>query len=146
MLQEKENKTILSSIRDYIMSCPLLHDGAVNIGYLSNRIEYSIDVLPMTPVVKKYIDGGCQKQFGFALTSKEVFDGDARTALDSSGFYEDFERWIEDNERLQIYPELPDGLIPQMIEVTTGGYIFDIETGMAKYQIQCRLIYEWEAM
>lgn len=140
----QENKTILSAVRDYIMTCPFLHDGAVNIGYLGDRIEYSIDVLPMTPVVKKYVGGGCQKQFGFTLTSKEAFDGDARTALDSSGFYEDFERWIEKNERYEIYPELPEGLTPQMIEVTTGGYIFDIETDMARYQIQCRLVYEQE--
>lgn len=142
----QEDKTILSAVRDYIMTCPFLHDGAVNIGYLGDRIEYAIDVLPMTPVVKKYVDGSCQKQYGFALTSKEAFDGDARTALDNSGFYEDFERWIEDNERYAVYPDLPDGLVPQMIEVTTGGYIFDIESDMARYQIQCRLIYLQEAV
>lgn len=139
---QQETNTILSAVRDYIMTCPFLHDGAVNIGYLGDRIEYSVDVLPMKPVIKKYIDGGCQKQYGFALTSKEAFDGDARTALDASGFYEVFERWIEENERREVYPELPEGLVPQMIEVTTGGYIFDIETDMARYQIQCRLVYE----
>lgn len=139
---QQETNTILSAVRDYIMTCPFLHDGAVNIGYLGDRIEYSVDVLPMKPVIKKYIDGGCQKQYGFALTSKEAFDGDARTALDASGFYEDFERWIEENERQEVYPELPEGLVPQMIEVTTGGYIFDIETDVARYQIQCRLVYE----
>ena len=140
----KENNTILSAIRAYIMTCPFLHDGAVNIGYLGDQIEYSIDVLPMTPYVKKYVGGGGQKQFGFALTRKEAFDGDARTALDASGFYEDFERWIEESERREVYPVLPEGLVPQMIEVTTGGYIFDIETDMARYQIQCRLVYEQE--
>lgn len=142
MLQE--NNTILSAVRAYILTCPFLHDGAVNIGYTGDRFEYAIDVLPMTPIIKRYTDGGCQKQFGFAFTSKEHFDGDARTALDNSGFYEDFERWIEKNDRYEVYPELPEGLEPEKIEVTTGGYIFDIESDMARYQIQCRLIYSQE--
>ena len=98
----QENNTIIAAIREYIMTCPFLRGGAVNIGYLGDRIEYSIDILPMTPIVKKYVGGGCQKQIGFTLTSKEAFDGDARTALDSSGFYEDFERWIEKNERYEV--------------------------------------------
>lgn len=140
----QENNTILSAVWNYIKNCPFLHDGAINIGYIGDRIEYAIDVLPMNPVVKRYTDGGCQKQLGFAFTSKEAFDGDARTALDNSGFYEDFERWIEKNDRYEIYPELPDGLEPEKIEVTTGGYIFDVETDMARYQIQCRLIYSQE--
>lgn len=135
-----EGKPIIESIRDYILTCPFLKDGKVNIDYLPDEMAYSIDPIGGDPIYKKYTDGTCIKQFQFALTSKEAYDGDARTGIANSGFYQFFEEWIEENTREDIFPEL-EGYTPIRMDVLTGGYLFSAEADLGRYQIQCRLIY-----
>lgn len=135
-----EGKPIIESIRGYILTCPFLKDGKVNIDYLPDEMAYSIDPIGGDPIYKKYTDGTCIKQFQFALTSKEAYDGDARTGIANSGFYQFFEEWIEENTREDILPEL-EGYTPVRMDVLTGGYLFSAEADLGRYQIQCRLIY-----
>lgn len=135
-----ESKPIIESIRDYILTCPFLKDGKVNIDYLPDEMAYSIDPIGGDPIYKKYTDGSCLKQFQFALTSKEAYDGDARTGIANSGFYQFFEEWIEENTKKDIFPEL-DRYMPVRMDVLTGGYLFSTEADLGRYQIQCRLIY-----
>lgn len=134
-------KPIIESIRDYILTCDFLKEGKVNIDYLPDEMSYSIEPIGGDPVYKRYTDGTCMKQFQFALMSTEAYDGDARTAIAASGFYQFFEEWIEKNNMNDIYPEL-EGHIPVRIDVLQSGYLFSTEADLGKYQIQCRLIYE----
>jgi len=134
-------KPIIESIRNYILTCDFLGDGKVNIDYLPDEMAYSIDPIGGDPIYKKYADGGCLKQFQFALTSKKAYDGDARTGIANSGFYQFLEEWIEENNMLDIYPEL-EGHMPVRVEVMQSGYLFSTEADLGRYQIICRLIYE----
>lgn len=134
-------KPIIESLRDYILTCDFLKDGVVNIDYLPAEMSYSIDPIGGDPWYKKYIGGGGLKQFHFALTSNEAYDGDARTGINNSGFYQFFEEWIEKNNMMDVFPEL-EGHEPIRIEVTQSGYLFSTEADLGRYQIQCRLIYE----
>ena len=136
-----DNKPIIESIRDYILSCDFLKEGKVNIDYLPDEMAYSIDPVGADPVYKKYTDGSCLKQFQFSLTSKEAYDGDARTGIVNSGFYQFFEEWIEGNNMKDIYPEL-EGHQPIRVDVLQSGYLFAAEADLGRYQIICRLIYE----
>lgn len=142
----EETKSIIESIRDYILTCPFLEDWKVNIDYLGPKMEYSIDPLPADSWIKKYMDGGGQKQFQFAFTSKDEYDGDARTGIENSGFYQAFEEWIEECNKKKNLPVLGNKKqTAQKVETMTSGYLFDSEADTARYQIQCRLIYEQEA-
>lgn len=134
-------KPIIESIRDYIKTCDYLKDGKINIDYLPDEMGYSIEPIGGDPFYKRYIDGGCLKQFQFALMSVEAYDGDARTAIAASGFYQIFEEWIEENNMNDIYPEL-EGHEPIRIDVLQSGYLFSTEADLGRYQIQLRLIYE----
>lgn len=134
-------KPIIESIRDYILTCDFLKDGKVNIDYLPNKMGYSIEPIGGDPIYKKYTDGSALKQFQFALMSVEVYDGDARTAIAASGFYQFFEEWIESNNMNDIYPELVDHE-PVRVDIMQSGYLFSTESDLGRYQIQCRLIYE----
>lgn len=134
-------KPIIESIRDYILTCDFLKEGKVNIDYLPDEMSYSIEPIGGDPVYKRYTDGTCMKQFQFALMSTEAYDGDARTAIAASGFYQFFEEWIEKNNMNGIYPEL-EGHSSVRIDVLQSGYLFSTEADLGKYQIQCRLIYE----
>lgn len=92
-------KPIIQSIRDYVMTYPDIDDRKINIDYLGNGMEYSIDPIGADPIYKRYVDGSCLKQFQFAFTSKEAYDGDARTGIANSGFYQDFAEWTEQFRR-----------------------------------------------
>ena len=144
MPQEK-SKPIIESIRNFILTCPFLENWRVNIDYLNIPMSYSIDPLPADPVVRRYTDGGAIKQYLFAFTSKEEFDGDARTGIENSGFYQQFEEWIEEQNNKRNLPILESAKqCPVSIETVQSGYLYDAETDMGQYQIQCRLVYEQE--
>lgn len=137
----QHNKPIIESIRDYLMTCPFIHNGKINVDYLGDGMEYSIDPIGADPVYKKYTDGSCKKQFQFAINSKYAYDGDARTGIANSGLYQSLEEWFESNNMDEILPNL-DGYTPIKIEVLQSGYLFSTEADLGRYQIICRLIYE----
>ena len=120
-------KPIIQSIRDYVMTYPDIDDRRINIDYLGNGMEYSIDPIGADPIYKRYVDGSCLKQFQFAFTSKEAYDGDARTGIANS---------LDD-----ILPEL-DGHDAIRVDVLQSGYLFSTEEDLGRYQMICRLIYK----
>lgn len=132
---------LIDDVRKYVMDCPFLSDGRVNVDYLGADMGYSIDPLPCDPIVQKYIDGGAKKQFQFAFTSKEEYDQDARINIENSGFYQHFEEWLEEKTFLEDFPDLGNGKIPVKLETLSSGYLYDINGENAKYRIECRLIY-----
>ena len=140
-LPDSKRKTIIESIREYMRMYPDIDNRKINIDRLGNGMEYSIDPIGADPIYKRYVDGSCLKQFQFALTSKEAYDGDARTGIANSGFYQNFEEWTEQNNLNDIVPEL-DGHDAIRVEVLQSGYLFSTEVDLGRYQMICRLIYK----
>lgn len=135
---------IIESIRDYISSCPFLEGGRVNVDYIGTEMSYSVDPLPCDPIVQQYTDGGAKKQYQFALTSKEEYDEDARVNIENSDFYQEFEDWLEQQNILDNLPKLPVKKMPIKFETLNKGYLYDIDGQLAKYRIECRLLYTQE--
>lgn len=134
--------TIIESIRNYICTCPLLKDGKLSVDILgADPIEYVVESVPTTEIVKEYADGGKLKQYLFIFGSREYIDGTVRRSLENSGFYEDFAKWVETQNESGILPELSDEKVAQRIEVLSTGYLYYGDTDNARYQIQCRLVY-----
>lgn len=135
--------SIIQAVRDYIAACPLLKDGRIlgvdRIG--ADAIEYSIDVLPCEPIVKKYTDGSKVKQFQFAFSSREAYGKDVIQGIQNSAFYEDFADWIARNDDAGNYPDLGAFRSVRSIELTSGGYALDVTETTARYQMQLRLTY-----
>lgn len=137
-------KPLIECVRDYVMQFPELRDGRLMVDYLgSDAIEYTVETVPTTPIFKQYVDGGCVKQFLFLFASREYYSADVNQCIENLAFYENFERWITENNEKGILPDL-DMRTPCSIEVLTGGYAFDCESSTARYQIQLRLLYEEE--
>ena len=97
---------IIESIRNFIrdMSCLETFNNAirVNVNYLEPNVDtYSIEEMPIEPILKKYIDGSSIRQYAFIFTSREPYSSDVIQNIDNSGFYEKFADEIEtknDNE------------------------------------------------
>lgn len=137
---------LIDNIRTFILTCSFLQDGRVNVDYIGEEMGYSIDPLPCDPIVQRYTDGGAKKQFQFAFTSQEEYDQDSRINIENSGFFQMFDEWLEKQSFNENFPELGKGKNPISMETLNSGYLYDVNGVNAKYRIECRLIYEQEAI
>lgn len=140
--------TIIESVTKFIMSCPFLTELAkVNVDFLpADPDTYSVEEVPSETIRKRYLDGSSERQFIFTFAARLNYSDEVRNNIDNSGFFEDFEDWLEECTDKEIFPELKEGLTPLKIEAISSGYLFDVSGDLSnsRYQIQCRLIYDKE--
>lgn len=138
--------SIIDALEKYFIGCELLKDGALRVDYLGEKpVEYTIEVLPCDPVVKRYLGGSTVRQYLFAFGSREFYSQERLQNIQNSAFYELLADWVETRSMSGILPELPDGMEAQQLEVVSSGYLFDGSITNARYQIQLRLLYFKEA-
>jgi hypothetical protein len=134
--------TIIQSLRDYFITCPLMDDNKINVDYLPEAgIEYSIDTTPATEIIKEYTDGGSLRQYLFVIRSVNDYGSDVLQNIANSGFYEKLSEWMEQNTKTGLLPQLPAGKTAQIIQAQSTGYLFTTSAAAGRYQIQCRLQY-----
>lgn len=137
---------IIKALRDYMRTCPYLDTFnnaiKVNVNFLESDTDtYSIEEVPINPIVKKYVNGDSIRQYAFIFTSREPYGVDVLQNIDNSGFYEKFADWIEDETIKGNLPKLDSGKECIKIEAMSTGYAFQTEVDKARYQIQCRIVY-----
>lgn len=138
--------SIINALEKYFIGCELLKDGALRVDYLGEKpVEYTIEVLPCDPVVKRYLGGSTVRQYLFAFGSREFYSQERLQNIQNSAFYERLADWVETGSMSGVLPELPDGMEAQQLEVVSSGYLFDGSMTNARYQIQLRLLYFKEA-
>lgn len=134
--------TIIKSLWDYFLACPLTGDRKLNVDYLPEKgVQYSIDTTPATEIIKTYTDGSSIRQYLFVFRSVNEYGNDELQNLANSGFYERFSEWLEQQSRAGNFPQLPAGKTPIKIEEQSTGYLFTTGPDVGRYQIQCRLLY-----
>ena len=137
---------IIDSIRNFIrnMDCLEMFNNAirVNVNYLDPNVDtYSIEEMPIAPILKKYINGDSIRQYAFIFTSREPYGSDVLQNIDNSGFYETFANEVENKNDNEEFPLLDSNLEVMEIKVTSTGYAFAVSEDTAQYQIQLRLKY-----
>ena len=138
--------SIIDALEKYFIGCELLKDGALRVDYLGEKpVEYTIEVLPCDPVVKRYLGGSTVRQYLFAFGSREFYSQERLQNIQNSAFYERLADWVETKSMSGVLPELPDGMDAQQLDVVSSGYLFDGSMTNARYQIQLRLLYFKEA-
>ena len=101
-------------------------------------ITYSIEPVPVEPVIRPYTDGSSLRQYVFQFGSREYYDNGVAQNIENLDFYENFKNEIETNNKNGVLPDV-DGI--QSIECLTDGTIQDVQNGTAKYIIQMRITY-----
>ena len=138
---------IIESVKNFILTCPFLAELAVNVDFLpENTDTYSIEEVPVNSVLQTYLDGTQERQFVFVFASRFYYSDETKNNIENSGFYEDFSDWLDEQTKIGNFPVMRDGLTPSKIEAMSSGYLFDVSGDLsnARYQIQCRLIYDKE--
>ena len=136
---------MIDKIRDYFKENVTLAEEFDNIlvDFLGeNATSYSIEPIPVEPVLKPYTDGGSLNQYVFQFGSREFYDNSVAQNIENLEFYEKFQEEIETNNKNGVWPDIK-GI--QSIECTTHGVLDGAESGTAKYVIQMRITYEKEA-
>jgi hypothetical protein len=136
---------MIEKIREYFLKHVTLAEKFDNIlaDFLGDEAtSYSIEPVPVEPVLKPYTDGGSLRQYVFQFASKEFYDNSVAQNINNLEFYEEFQEEIETNNKNGVLPDIP-GI--QSIECTTHGVLDSEESGKAKYVIQMKITYVKEA-
>lgn len=135
---------MVESIKDWLSTCPFLRNGKINVDYLPRKRSYSISLVPVTPILQQYTDGGSIRQIQFNFSSNENLDGSDENSIANSRFYEDLQNWIDEQISISNFPVFAnpnDRVIG--IYITNSNYLIDItQAGIARYQITMQLQYE----
>lgn len=141
-------RTIIESVREFIKQCPYIDElKNLAVDFLdSDTGYYSIEEVPVSPILKTYIDGSSERQFVFVFASRFDWNEEAENNISNCGFFENFQNWLEKCSDNDILPSLPDTMTASAIEATTSGYLYGVDPSgrQARYQIQCTLYYNKE--
>ena len=133
---------MVEAIKNYFLSHVTLADefNTILADFLEDdAICYSIDPVPVEPILRPYRNGDYLGQYQFYFSSNEYYDNSVVQNISNLDFYDRFREEIEINNEKRILPEI-DGI--QSIECMSHGAIQDqTESGMAKYVIQMRITY-----
>lgn len=137
--------SIIESLYQYFLDCPLLDGRNINVDYLpAEEQEYSIEPTPAAPIIKQYTNGDSIRQYQFIFGSREYYSENVRENLNNNSFYEQFSDWVQKQSRNGVLPKLPEKMSAISMETLTQGYLYYGDTENAKYQIQCKLTYYQE--
>jgi hypothetical protein len=144
--------SIVESIYNYLLTYPNLKknssydciDMYVDFSKNDEVTTYSINETPCNPVIKTYVTGDTVNQFLFTISSVENYGSDSELNTSNIAFYEDFSKWIKENNKYGILPIMNEDKNPSKIECLTGGYMIDNSTNgaFARYVIQMKLTYD----
>lgn len=139
-------KPIIEALEQFFLDCELLKEGCLRVDFLGEKpVEYAIETLPCDPIVKRYANGSTVRQCLFAFGSREYYSQERLQNIQNSAFYEKLSDWVEEKDRSETFPELPDGMEAKGLRVVSSGYLFDGSMKNARYQIQLQLLYYKEA-
>lgn len=133
---------MINIIREHLKKCPHLEEfSKLGVDFLDKEaVNYSIEILPSEPILKKYVDGGSIRQVDFVISSRLFYGDDISVNIENLGLFEKITEWLDENNK--DLPLLGEGKEAIGFETTSSGYLFDSAGDTAKYQIQCKFIFK----
>lgn len=103
--------TRIAKLREYlfnnIITLTQKSNFQINANFLSNKIDdYSLDKMPITPVLRKLICGVEIRRDVFSFKSRKPYSSDKVVNLNNMGFFEQFENLIKSNNEKGILPDI----------------------------------------
>lgn len=81
--------TIIDGVRAWLKTYEGLADGRLSVDFLPEEAKsYSVDTVPTTEIVKRYLDGSSIRQFLFCVSSREFYSDNIAQNVDNQAFYE----------------------------------------------------------
>lgn len=134
-------KAKIELIRDFIETCPFLKSGKVNVDYIKDKPHsYSIDEMPVVPILNTFADGGRRIQIQFDFSIQANFS--VLENIKNSKFCDDFTDWVDEQDNVGNLPNI-DGI--EWIKCLGRGTILQTTETTAIYVIPMQVAYLEEA-
>ena len=135
--------TIIDGVRAWLKTYEGLADGRLSVDFLPEEAKsYSVDTVPTTEIVKRYLDGSSIRQYLFCVSSREFYSDDIAQNVDNQAFYEGLSSRLESKSKRRQFPDIGTGRTVRTIEISSTAYPFIVDDhGTARYQLQLRLTY-----
>ena len=101
---------MIEKIRDYFKEHVTLAEEFDNIlvDFLGDEATtYTIEPVPVEPILKQYVDGGSLRHYVFQFGSREFYDNSVAQNIENLEFYERFQEEIETNNKNGVWPDIP---------------------------------------
>lgn len=141
--------SMIENVRSFLQLYPPLENERLDVDCLDSDMDsFSIDSVPCERVVKQYLDGSRVCRFLFTLSSRMYYGADIVQQQENLAFFEGLEAWLFQGEMLGRLPALDPGQTARALRVLSSAYpiVIDGDSGTARYQIQCELIYLQEVI
>ena len=137
-----DTESMITGLRAWLKEYDELADTRIDVDHLRGGIgSFSIlaDSMPETLATFMF---GRQRRRTFYLSRECAYGDDSEQNIDNLAWYEDFSRWVYQQDMLRNYPVLGDGLTCFGVADTTTGSVVDItESGKAEYRIGISIDY-----
>ncbi len=136
------NDLRITKLREYLMNIiSQLNDKykQINVDFLSNEPDnYSLDKIPVVPNVDSWIIGNFVKRDVYSFRSRMNYSADTISNIENIGFYETFEKTIQQNDDNKVLPDI-EGI--QSISCLNCGTMNNAGTNTAEFNIQIQIEY-----
>ena len=97
-------------------------------------------------VLKQFIRGNARKEYGFSIVITKPYsvEGDDLN-LEAMNFTQTFMDWLDEQNRKKNYPAFPENcriIRMENLQNMPNLAVVNPEAGLARYMMQCRLIYD----
>jgi len=137
--------TIIKALQEYIATCPLLAEQGLSplVNWLDETPDcYGIFPMPGDKQILRYPAKGGIYEFPFAL-QVTASNADDLARLQTQGFFEQFGKWLDEQNEAEVYPILSTGKTVFEIEALGQGYLLDQgDSNVSIYEVPCKLTYE----
>lgn len=138
--------SIISGIKEYFDTCPIIENlsGKVKVDFLKdqNRV-FSIEPIPINPIVAEYLDGIKEKQYQFSLVVKFPYSDEAKQNIENNELFEKLADWVEAQSEKGNLPELPAGMQAEGLTVTSPGALLQVTTDWRTGRYQTTMLLEY---
>ena len=111
----------------------------INADMLSNKVDnYSLDKIPTDTTVQKWIIGTEVHKDIYSFRSRMNYSQDTINNLKNIGFFEEFEKLIDSNNKKGILPDIEN---IESIECLNCGTLNYADTNTAEFDIQIQITY-----
>ena len=111
----------------------------LNVNFLSNDVNnYSLDKIPTEPQVEQWILGASIKRDLYSFRSRMNYSADTISNIENIGFYETFEKKIEERNKANILPDIDN--IESVMCLNCGSMV-NATTNTAEFDIQIEIDY-----
>lgn len=140
-MKDENTCSLLCSLREYLLCCPLLAAGAFGLQRLDSLFPSHALFSGEESEQARYLDGEYICRFDFLICARESHTACTADTLETCGRLDALSRWIRQQNRVRFLPFLCGGRQPLSLCPLGQPFTGETDEDRAAWQLRCRLLY-----